>query len=177
MKPRPPHRLILTTPVHFWAFGFGSGLAPVAPGTFGSLVGLVVFALVGWLPRELFWAVVVLGFLFGLYICGASARMLRVHDDPGIVWDEIVGILIALIPLNMGVQDMFGVLPAWAWALITFVWFRVFDIIKPWPIRWIDRHVGGGTGIMLDDALAGVYAGLLSVLTGWPVVWISGLFD
>ena len=172
MTPRPPNRLILTTPVHFWAFGFGSGLAPVAPGTFGSLVGLLLYGVIGWLPRELYWAVVVLAFLFGLYICGASARLLKVHDEPGIVWDEIVGLWLALIPLNMAIPQMVAPMPVWVWAVITFIWFRFFDILKPWPIRWVDRHVGGGTGIVLDDVLACVYAGLFTVLTGWPIAWV-----
>lgn len=176
-EPRPPNRLILTTPVHLWAFGFGSGLAPVAPGTFGTLVGLVFFAAIGWLPQEIYWVLTAALFLLGLYLCGASARLLRVHDHPGIVWDEIVGILITLVPVNMGIAQLTAEIPIWAWIAIGFVWFRIFDIVKPWPIRWVDRHVSGGTGIMLDDALAGAYAGLLTVLTGWPIAALMSVLE
>lgn len=174
-QPRPPTRLILSTPVHLWAFGFGSGLAPVAPGTFGTLVGVVFYAAIGWLPQELYWVVTMALFLLGLFLCGASARLLVVHDHPGIVWDEIVGLLITLVPVNMGIAQLTADLPVWLWVVIGFAWFRAFDIIKPWPIRWVDRHVAGGTGIMLDDALAGAYAALLTVLTGWPLAALAEL--
>ena len=86
--------------------------------------------------------------LLGFWLCGKTAKDLGVHDHPGIVWDEIVGFLITmyLVPLN------------WAWILTGFLLFRVFDILKPWPIRLIDQKVEGGIGIMLDDVLAGIYA-------------------
>ena len=159
MIPRPPNRLILTTPVHFWAFGFGTGLSPWAPGTMGTLVGLAFFLAVGWLPGEAYAAIVVALYLLGMWLCGTSARMLGAHDYKGIVWDEIVGMMIAAAPLVEGTPfRLVPEMPLWGWALIAFVIFRIFDIIKPWPIRWIDRHIMGGGGIMLDDLLAGLYS-------------------
>ncbi len=130
------------------AFGFGSGLMPKAPGTWGSLVALLFVPLWQLLPG---WAYVLLlaaGLVFGVWLCGKVARDLGVHDHEGIVWDEFVGIWIT-----------FWMVPAgWHWLLAGFVLFRVMDILKPWPISWVDRHVDGGLGIMLDDILAGVAA-------------------
>lgn len=155
--PRPPARLILTTPEHLLAFGFGAGLAPIAPGTFGTLVGIPFFFALSWLPWQGYAFAVALLFAFGTYVCGASARLLQVHDYPGFVFDEIVGFLIACLAFMPGLEG-----PTWHPALqllAAFLLFRAFDILKPWPIRVIDRHVHGGLGIMLDDALAGVAAG------------------
>lgn len=155
--PRPPTRLILTTPEHLIAFGFGAGLAPVAPGTIGTVVGIPFFFALAWLPWQTYAAAVAVLFFFGCWVCGASARLLQVHDYPGFVFDEIVGFLITCIALLPGLEG-----PAWHPALqglAAFALFRLFDITKPWPIRAVDRHVHGGLGIMLDDALAGAAAG------------------
>jgi phosphatidylglycerophosphatase A len=154
--PRPPVRLVLSTPEHFIAFGFGAGLAPVAPGTVGTLVGVVFFCALAWLPWEAYAAVTALLFVFGCWVCGASARLLQVHDYPGFVFDEIVGYLIAALPLLPGLGG-----PIWPLSLgvlAAFVLFRFFDVLKPWPIRILDRHIGGGLGIMIDDAVAGAAA-------------------
>ena len=142
---------LLKDPVHFLALGFGSGLAPVAPGTFGSVVGAMAALLVQPFPLPAKLAVIALTFLAGVWICGESARRLGVHDHPGIVWDEIVGMLITMAFAPAG----------WPWLVAGFVLFRFFDILKPWPIRKLDHGMDGGLGIMLDDVLAGVYAGLL----------------
>ena len=142
---------LLRDPVHFLALGFGSGLAPVAPGTVGSVVGVLAALFVQRLPLLGELAVIVSAFLAGIWICGESARRLGVHDHPGIVWDEIVGMLVTMAFAPAG----------WAWLLGGFVLFRFFDILKPWPIRKLDHGMDGGLGIMLDDVLAGVYAGLL----------------
>ena len=155
--PRPPARLIMTTPEHFLAFGFGSGLAPVAPGTFGTLVGIPFFFALAWLPWQGYAAAVAALFVFGCWVCGASSRLLQVHDYPGFVFDEIVGFLIACAPLMAGLEA-----PQWHLSLqllAAFALFRLFDILKPWPIRLLDRHVQGGLGIMIDDAAAGALAG------------------
>lgn len=155
--PRPPARLILTTPEHFIAFGFGAGLAPKAPGTFGTLVGIPFWLALAWLPVEVYLSAILVLFAFGCWACGASSRLLQVHDYPGFVFDEIVGFLIACVPLLPGLGA-----PDWHPALLlvaAFVLFRIFDIFKPWPIRVLDRHVHGGFGIMIDDALAGTFAG------------------
>ena len=147
----------LAQPVHLLALGFGSGLVPVAPGTFGSLVGLA-FAL-ALAPLGLAWNLlaVVVATVAGIWICGESARRLGVHDHPAIVWDEVAGMMIAMLAAP----------DAWWGAPAAFVLFRIFDIAKPWPIREIDHGMGGGVGIMLDDVMAGVFAGLNLTVVGY----------
>ncbi|NGY03480.1 phosphatidylglycerophosphatase A family protein [Solimonas terrae] len=164
--PRPPAELIWSTPEHVLAFGFGAGLAPRAPGTFGTLVGILFFLALLWLPWPVFAAASLLLFVAGCFICGASARLLGVHDYGGIVFDEIVGYLVAAAPLVWLAPASVG---GWiAGIVIAFVLFRVFDIVKPWPIRLIDRHVHGGFGIMIDDIVAGIgAAAVLFVLRRW----------
>jgi phosphatidylglycerophosphatase A len=139
----------LRDPIHFIAFGFGAGLAPRAPGTFGSLVGL---AAAWWLhDLPLVWraGAVLVVIAAGILICGESARRLGRHDDQRIVLDEIAGVL--LTSLAVAEKSLF------AFALV-FVFFRFFDIFKPWPIRDVDHSLEGGLGIMLDDLIAAVYA-------------------
>ena len=134
--------------MHLLSLGFGSGLAPKAPGTFGTLAAIPLYLVLQPLPLWAFVTVTLLFALLGIYLCGATARTLGVHDHGGIVWDEIVGYLITMI----------AVPPDWRWMLAGFLLFRFFDILKPWPIRWLDRRVGGGFGIMIDDVLAGLFA-------------------
>ena len=136
---------------HFLAFGFGSGLAKKAPGTWGTIAGLAVMPLLYLLP--LAWALVFIAVasVFGVWLCGRVANDLGVHDHGGIVWDEMVGIWMTLIFLPN----------TWQWWLLGFVLFRILDILKPWPISVLDRNVGGGLGIMIDDMLAGLIAGAL----------------
>lgn len=161
--PRPPARLILTTPEHLVAFGLGAGLSPRAPGTVGTLWGVLL-----WLPFSLLSLPAYLGatlalFAFGTWICGRSAKLLGVHDYPGIVFDEVVGFLVAALPILPALHPSAHVL---RWVLLAFVLFRVFDVWKPWPIRRLDEAVHGGFGIMLDDLVAGLYgAAVLFVLT------------
>ncbi|BCO31370.1 phosphatidylglycerophosphatase A [Thiohalobacter sp. COW1] len=150
----------LKDPRHLLALGFGSGLAPVAPGTFGTLAGAILYPLIAGLGLPVYLLVVILAFLLGVWVCGYTARALGVHDHSAVVWDEVVGLWITLA----------AVAPSWPALLIGFVLFRLFDILKPWPIRWLDRHVQGGLGIMIDDVLAGVFAGLclwLAAAVGW----------
>jgi phosphatidylglycerophosphatase A len=139
----------LRDPVHFVAFGFGAGLAPYAPGTFGSLVGLL--AAWGLLELPLPWRVAVVLAVIGLgcWICGESARRLQRHDDQRIVFDEIAGVLLT----SLAVQK-----PSVLSLVLVFVFFRFFDIVKPWPIRDVDHSLQGGLGIMLDDLIAALYA-------------------
>ncbi len=169
--PRPPRQLILSTPEHLLAFGFGAGLSPVAPGTVGTLIGVLLFLPLSLLSLQAYAIVVLLLFLFGCWICGESARLLGVHDHGGIVFDEIVGYLLAAAPLLM-----FGALSLLEFALgliAAFALFRLFDILKPWPISVLDRRLKGGLGIMLDDALAGVAAGALL----WAALrWLPAAF-
>ncbi len=146
-RPRPDWR----DPVQLAACGFGSGLAPVAPGTFGTLVALPLWWLLQPLPLAAYLAVVALLAAVGVWLCGRAAAALGVHDHPAIVWDEIVGYLVAMSAAPAG----------WLPMLLGFALFRAFDILKPWPIRTVDRRVHGGLGIMLDDLLAGAFAGVV----------------
>jgi len=149
-------RQVMTDPVHILAFGFGTGLAPVAPGTVGSLVGV----LLAWLTLDLGLitqiGIAVAISVAGIWICGESARRLGIHDHGGIVWDEIAGMYVVLIVAPTTV---------WAW-ILAFGLFRAFDIVKPWPIRDLDHRLQGGVGIMLDDLVAALYAALLLVFLG-----------
>ncbi len=146
--PNPRSAGWLGNPVRWLALGFGAGLSPVAPGTAGSLVGIVVYLPLSALPTPWYVVTVTAAFAIGVPICAQAARNLGDHDHPSIVWDEIVGFLVAMTALP---RD-------WTWVLGAFVLFRVFDIIKPWPIRRIDAHIKGGLGIMLDDLAAGLAA-------------------
>lgn len=151
MKTTANARQILTNPVHCLAFGFGSGLAPKAPGTFGTLMAVPLYLLLVELPLAMYCGIILLAFIIGIYLCGKTADDLGVHDHPGIVWDEFVGFWITMVAAPTG----------WWWLLIGFLAFRLFDIWKPWPIRVLDEKLETGMGIMLDDVLAGVYAWLL----------------
>lgn len=152
-RPRPDWR----NPVHLLAFGLGAGASPVAPGTVGTLVGLLLYAAIASLPLVAYLAVLSVVVAAGVVLCGRTATDLGVHDHPGIVWDEIAGLLVALC----------GVPVSWGWAVAGFVLFRLFDILKPWPIHWVDRRVGGGLGIVADDLLAGLYAAVLLHAAAW----------
>lgn len=144
---RVPAGALLRGPANFLALGAGSGLAPKAPGTFGTLVGIPVLFL---MPQaSAGYAVLVIAlFALGVWCCDACARDLGVHDHPAIVFDEVVGYLVTMFaaPRSLG------------FVVLGFALFRCFDILKPWPIGPVDRRVGGGFGIMADDVLAGVFA-------------------
>lgn len=139
---------------HFLAQGFGAGHIPVAPGTFGTLVGIPIYIALSALAPWLYAAGVALLFALGVWLAELTGHDLGAHDHPSIVWDEVVGFLIT----------MFLAPPGWLWIAAGFVLFRLFDIWKPYPIRLIDRRLTNGFGCMLDDALAGVYA--LAALQG-----------
>ena len=152
----------LRNPVHFLAFGFGSGLAPKAPGTFGTLAAIPVFIVINNFNLLTYLIVLIVISILGIKICDVASRDLGVHDHPGIVWDEIAGYLITMI----------AVPSSWQAILVGFVLFRFFDIVKPWPIGWLDKKVSGGFGIMLDDIVAGGMAWLVLQLIldfGWIV--------
>ncbi len=141
------HKLV-HPPSNLLGFGLGTGLLPFAPGTWGSMVGVaLVWALSGF-SDFVYLAVTLACFLLGIVICRTAADSLDTHDHPAIVWDEIVGMMItmALIP-----PDALSL-------LLGFGLFRLFDILKPWPIRQLDQKIQGGAGIMLDDAVAGILA-------------------
>lgn len=145
-------------PIHFLAFGFGSGTAPYAPGTFGTVAAIPLYLLlVHFLEWPAYLAVVGLLFVFGVWLCSRTERDIGVHDHSGIVWDEFVGyfVTMAFIP------------PVWPWVIAGFFLFRLFDIWKPFPIRQAERRFGGGFGNMIDDLLAGIYANLVLQLLVW----------
>lgn len=154
-------REILTSPVHFVAFGFGTGLSPKGPGTVGTLAGLPLFWLIDSLSLPAYLAVCAVLFALGCWVCGESARRLGVHDHGGIVFDEIVGLLVSAAPLLplAGNERLIGL-------AVAFGAFRLFDILKPWPIRAIDARVKGGFGIMLDDLIAAVMAAVVLLVAG-----------
>jgi phosphatidylglycerophosphatase A len=141
----------LRDPIQLVALGFGTGLSPWAPGTAGSLLALLPAWWCFTLPLPWRIAIVAAVAAAGVWICGASARRLGVHDHSAIVFDEIAGLLAASLAT-----------PArtWFWFALTFVLFRVFDIAKPWPIRDVDHRMRGGAGIMLDDLMAAAYAAI-----------------
>lgn len=146
---------IVKDPVLLLAFGFGSGLSKKMPGTLGTLAAVPLYLGLQQTNDLIYLLVTLVCVGVGIVICDQAAKKLDVHDFGGIVWDEIAGFLITMI----------GVAFSWQSLLAGFAVFRLFDIVKPWPIRWVDRNVAGGFGIMIDDVLAGVFAAL--VLQFW----------
>ncbi|MFT5176243.1 MAG: phosphatidylglycerophosphatase A [Gammaproteobacteria bacterium] len=152
--------LQMRNPVHLLAVGFGSGLSAKAPGTFGTVVGVLVYLPLSALSPGAYVATCIVLFIAGVWICGQAAGALNSHDHPSIVYDEIVGYLVTMIAV-----------PAqWPWVLAGFTLFRFFDIIKPWPISVLDRRIKGGFGIMIDDLAAAVLALCLLHLAHW---WLA----
>lgn len=153
-------RLNLSNPWHLLATGFGSGLSPIIPGTMGSLAAIPFWLLMYWpLPVWLCWLIILLGFAVGIVICQRTSDDMQVHDHGSIVWDEFIGMWMTLMAIP---------LVNWQWVLIAFVLFRFFDMLKPWPIGWFDRQVGGGFGIMLDDIIAAIFAiAIVAALAHW----------
>ena len=148
----------MTNPIHFMAFCGGTGLIPFAPGTFGSLMGVFLFSWtvsINQFNSFLMQIMIAIGLLIaGFWICDASSKALKTHDHQGIVWDEMAAMYAILI-----FQPM--TLKAWVMA---FILFRIFDIWKPWPIRYLDKKVTGGIGIMLDDIVAGLATIIVCIL-------------
>jgi phosphatidylglycerophosphatase A len=146
---------IFRDPILLIAFGFGSGLLPKAPGTCGTLLAIPLFLLLQQFSLASYLAIVGVAAVAGVWICSLASTKLGVHDHQGIVWDEIVGYWITMTGIAVSIQTV----------IAGFILFRFFDIVKPWPIRQIDRSVAGGLGIMLDDVIAGVFAwGVLNIL-------------
>ncbi|MGB1110320.1 MAG: phosphatidylglycerophosphatase A [Gammaproteobacteria bacterium] len=158
MKPDFP--ALLKRPSALLAFGFGSGLSPKAPGTVGTVAAVPFWLLLAQLNVTGQLMVIALAFVFGVWICDRTGKWLGVHDHGGIVWDEFVGLWITLIAVPL----------TWQTLLLGFVLFRFFDIIKPWPIGWLDKRMQGGLGVMVDDVVAGLF-GLALIHAGlayWP---------
>lgn len=147
-KPQTNIQFDLKQPIQFLALGFGSGLAPKAPGTFGTLAAIPLFFLLALLTPTAYLIAVIVMSIAGVYICGKAANDVGVHDHPAIVWDEFIGFFIT----------MFMIPVSWQSIIVGFLLFRLFDILKPWPISFIDKKMSGGMGIMLDDILAGLFS-------------------
>ncbi len=140
----------LKDPHHFLATGFGSGLIKPAPGTWGTLLaGVPVYYLISQLPDLYFWISIAVITILGIWFCEKTERDIGVHDHSSIVWDEVAGYAV-----TMAIVPNFH----WIWALVGFVLFRFFDIVKPFPVRQVDKALGGGLGVMLDDIFAGLFA-------------------
>lgn len=151
-------RVLLRDPAGWIATGFGSGLAPRAPGTVGTLAAVLPWLVLRELPLWGYLAVVLAAFALGVWAAQRVIERLRIEDPGLVVWDEFVGLWIALIAVPDG----------WAWVVIGFGLFRLFDIAKPWPVSWADARLKGGFGAMFDDALAGLYAlAALQALAWW----------
>jgi len=159
MKGNAVPKSVWRNPIHFLAFGCGSGALPVAPGTFGTLVAVPIYLLLEPLALPRYLLIVIVMTLIGIVLCHITARDIGVHDHGGIVWDEIAGYLLTMAAAPSG----------WQWIVLGFVLFRLFDIVKPWPIRLADKQVSGGFGIMLDDVLAAGYAWIIlqSIANFW----------
>jgi phosphatidylglycerophosphatase A len=147
---RPDLKFLFAHPAHLIAFGFGSGLAPKAPGTVGPLLGLPLFWLIVAAAPALANQMIrlIAPFLLGVWACGRAGRTLGVADHGGMVWDEIVAFALVLLFTPAG----------WLWLALAFALFRLFDILKPWPIRFADTRLKNGFGVMFDDLLAALYA-------------------
>ncbi|MCQ8117810.1 phosphatidylglycerophosphatase A family protein [Methylomonas rosea] len=142
---------IIKDPTLFLAFGFGSGLSKAMPGTMGTIVAIPLYLALLQTSDWVYAISTLVIIVAGIFICDLAAKKLDVHDFGGIVWDEIAGFLITMV----------GIAYSWQSLLAGFVLFRLFDIVKPWPIKWLDKHVHGGFGIMLDDVVAGIFAALI----------------
>ena len=147
---RIPPRTVFLNPACFMALGAGAGLAPRAPGTFGTLVGIPLLFL---MPQHVGLNLLVIAVLFavGVWCCDVCAKELGVHDHPGIVWDEVVGYLLVMVAVPRTLL----------FVVLGFILFRFFDILKPWPIKVVDQNVHGGFGIMVDDVVAAVFAAIV----------------
>lgn len=147
-------RKVLRTPTGFLAMGFGSGLAKTLPGTLGTLVSVPICLLMKQMPHWWYMVAVIASFIIGIWLCDRTTKALGVQDHKSIVWDEFVGFFITMIFLDVTILSV----------VVAFFLFRIFDIFKPWPISWLDENVHDGTGIMIDDLVAGLFAGVTAKL-------------
>jgi phosphatidylglycerophosphatase A len=136
--------------IHFFAAGFNAGLLPWAPGTLGTLVAIPFYLLLQNISLTFYAILLILAFIIGVWLCDKAAKISGITDDPAIVWDEMVGFWLTMFAVPFSFWNV----------LLGFLLFRLFDIWKPWPIRFIDANLSGGLGIMLDDVLAGIYANI-----------------
>lgn len=169
--PCPPSASTFDKCVYWLGIGLGSGLPRRAAGTWGTVGGLVIVLPLIWAGFWVFLAVTLIGLVIGSHICGKTSKLMGIEDDPHIVWDEWVGMWLSLLP-TVFVLHQFGQMNElypnsmtfWLVIGLSFALFRLFDVLKPAPISWADKHVSGGFGIMLDDVLAGIIAGMITVI-------------
>lgn len=163
----PLSLISLKNPWHLLATGFGSGLSPVVPGTMGTLAAIPLYLLLVQLPLSGYIVAVIIACLVGIKICQVTSDDMGVHDHGSIVWDEFAGFWITMLIVPLFSQPI----TEWKWLLTGFILFRFFDMVKPWPIGWLDKRVHGGFGIMLDDIVAGVMAAIALYLIGKYLAW------
>jgi phosphatidylglycerophosphatase A len=151
------NRLIWSNPWVFIACGFGVGTLPVMPGTYGTLLGVGLMWLLS--PLSLWFSIPVLVVLFvsGIFLCGYANRQFGTDDHPAAVWDEVVTFPWVLLGIPLTPVTI----------VVAFLLFRFFDIIKPWPIRWVDKNMHGGFGVMFDDWLAAIASLIVMHLYLW----------
>ena len=156
---QPNFKFLISHPAHFFALGFGSGLVPKAPGTFGTLLGLPLFWLISGYALNVQLIIIATLFIIGIYFCDKTGKALSVADDGAIVWDEIVAMMLVLAFTPF----------TWLGWLVAFCLFRLFDIWKPYPICYFDAKLKNGFGVMFDDLLAAIYAILVLKFIIWPI--------
>ncbi|MFH4782583.1 phosphatidylglycerophosphatase A [Vibrio diabolicus] len=165
----PLSLISLKNPWHLLATGFGSGLSPFIPGTMGTLAAVPFFLLLAQLPFTAYVIAVLISCVIGIQICQVTSADMKVHDHGSIVWDEFAGfwITMSIVPaLNIPLTE-------WKWLITGFILFRFFDMVKPWPIGWLDKRVHGGLGIMVDDIVAGIIAGVALFLVAKYAGWMN----
>jgi phosphatidylglycerophosphatase A len=155
----PDFKFLFKHPAHFFGLGFGSGLAPKAPGTFGTVIGLPLFWLISGYSLSVQLVIIAALFIIGIYFCDKTSKALGVADHGAIVWDEIVAMMLVLAFTPY----------TWLGWLAAFLLFRVFDIWKPYPICYFDAKLKNGFGVMFDDLLAAIYAILVLKFIVWPL--------
>lgn len=151
-------KTLLKDPGHFLSMGFGSGLAPIASGTFGTLAAIPIYIVASYVSVMALAILTIASILGGIYLCGRTTRALGVQDHSAIVWDEFAGFFVTMLWVPMTVKTV----------IAGFFVFRLFDIVKPWPASYFDSKVNGGVGVMMDDVVAGLYAsGVVYALYRW----------
>jgi len=150
-KSPPAPNSLWKNPLHFIAFGFGSGAMPFAPGTFGTLMAIPFYLALATLNIKMYLLLLIVIIIASIWLCDRVSKEIKIHDHQGMCIDEFVGYFVTMI----------AVPHSFLWIFIGFLLFRIFDIWKPWPINWIDKNISGGTGMILDDVLAGIYSCVL----------------
>lgn len=157
VPPIPP--TVWTNPYHFIAFGFGAGTLPKAPGTFGTLVAIPFYLVMQHLSHLSYLALLIVIILASMWLCEKVSREIHIHDHQGMCIDEVVGYLVTMFAAPHGIK----------WIIIGFILFRLFDIVKPQPIKYIDEKFTGGVGMISDDVMAGIYSMIIIQILAWII--------